>query len=53
MSRVYMCVFISFMMMVMSTFIAHDSINVNAQCAQRCVCGGWGWGVGGSPGGGK
>ena len=23
------------MMMIMSTFIAHDSINLNAQCAER------------------
>ena len=34
-------------MMTMSTFIAHDSINLNAQCAE--VGGGWGgtegWGV--------
>ena len=29
-------------MMTMSTFIAHDSINVNAHCAERVV----GWGVG-------
>ena len=49
---VYMCVFISLMMRrrIMSTFIAHDSINVNARCAERCVCVGGG---GGSPGGGK
>ena len=53
-----MCVFISLMMMmmIMSTFIAHDSINANAQCAERCVCmcvgGGGAVGEGGSRGGG-
>ena len=53
-----MCVFISLimMMMIMSTFIAHDSINANAQCAERCVCicvcGGGGGAVRGEGGGG-
>ena len=33
------------MMVMMSTFIAHDSINLNAQCAKR-----WAWGGGGGGG---
>ena len=38
------------MMIVMSNFIAHDSINLNAQCTEHvCVCLCWGAGGGGGP----